>query len=375
MSCTSCGSSSCGSSSGSSCGSCTDDCNPCGGPVSIITKQGLTGATGPQGPAGPANANDRYGYYTTSSSTVNVSDLYTAPGDYNFTVGLNLAFRPADTVRVSNAYDLKSSTAFFEGQVTSYDSLTGALVVSAGTDISAVNSGVPVRKVVGQGSYSSWHIQLMDQKNINIDNHYKLVFSAKRAFSNGATTYIPTTDDDLSIAGGITENRLIFDPADPDVTILTDLKSSHFEHVDPVNGMFNGIQVRAVEIGLHVPKGVLVRDWVTPVNIAGTDYYRPASMSIVRQQDMPDYGSQAFQDASTFHTLSTKTLSENTGTIMMRGVDQRFERHPTSGAGSAGHYFFKILNDSDLDVVGGSITISGGAGESSTGYYSIKVYI
>jgi hypothetical protein len=92
--------------------------------------QGSTGSTGATGTAGDK--------YTTSSST----PLTIALGTQSLTVETGLALSVGQSVIIANSPSNK-----MEGTITSYNSLTGALVVN-------------VTSVVGSGTFSSWSVSL-----------------------------------------------------------------------------------------------------------------------------------------------------------------------------------------------------------------------
>ena len=107
--------------------------------IFAIVTSGLTGATGLQGSTGATGATGVAGdKYTTTSST----SLTIATGTQSLTVGTGLALSVGQSVIIAN-----SSSNKMEGSVTSYNSVTGALVVN-------------VTSIVGSGTFSSWSVSL-----------------------------------------------------------------------------------------------------------------------------------------------------------------------------------------------------------------------
>jgi collagen type VII alpha len=109
------------------------------GSTGIQGIQGSSGSTGIQGINGSTGATGTAGdKYTTSSST----PLTIALGTQSLTVETGLALSVGQSVIIANSPSNK-----MEGTITSYNSLTGALVVN-------------VTSVVGSGTFSSWSVSL-----------------------------------------------------------------------------------------------------------------------------------------------------------------------------------------------------------------------
>jgi hypothetical protein len=109
------------------------------GATGTAGSNGSTGATGTAGSNGSTGATGIAGdKYTTSSSTT----LTIALGTQSLTVGTGLALSIGQSVIIAN-----SSSNKMEGTVTSYNSLTGALVAN-------------VTLIIGSGSFSSWSVSL-----------------------------------------------------------------------------------------------------------------------------------------------------------------------------------------------------------------------
>ena len=98
--------------------------------------QGVTGATGAQGVQGITG--DKYA--TTSSSTLSIGVQ-----SWNLTVGTNLAYSPPQGVVIADSS--APLTNYMIGDVTSYNSGTGALTVN-------------VHNAYGSGSHSAWTVNL-----------------------------------------------------------------------------------------------------------------------------------------------------------------------------------------------------------------------
>lgn len=360
MGCTNCGDS-------QNCGGCADACNPCGGPKTIISKQGLIG---PQGPEGPINPNDRFSYYATSSSTIDIDALYITPAPINITIETYKAFLAGDFIRISDIPGISLANAnYIEGTVTSYDETTGVLVVDGATNLAQVEGGLAYRKMIGTGSISSWYISLIDAKNINVSNESVLVYSARRDFTNGGTTYLNITSDNITNPAELAINKLVFDSADADVTVLVNKKNSHFGITDETIGLYDGRQVKAIEIQLHVPQEDGSNNWITPINVSGTDIYETGSIAVVKHGNFPDYSVNPMANGE-IYTMASVPVGRDTGTISIKGTHRNYERQPV---GASSGYFFKYINNTDLAVVGGNVPLTpGGTGE---GFYSIKVYI
>ena len=106
------------------------------GPVGPVGPAGQVGQQGIQGPQGPQGINgDKY--LTTSVSSLSVTN-----GTKNITVEQGLSYSTQQNVVV--AYD---AAHHMHGSVTSYNSITGLMVVS-------------VHRHTGSGTYSSWTINL-----------------------------------------------------------------------------------------------------------------------------------------------------------------------------------------------------------------------
>jgi hypothetical protein len=103
------------------------------GTIQTTAAFGVAGATGATGATGVSG--DKY---TTTSTT----PLTIATGTQSLTVETGLALSVGQTVIIAN-----SSSNKMEGTITSYNSLTGALVAN-------------VTSVVGSGTFSSWSISL-----------------------------------------------------------------------------------------------------------------------------------------------------------------------------------------------------------------------
>lgn len=118
------------------------------GPQGPQGPQGATGATGPQGPAGPAGATGPQGpagangvagdKFSTTSST----SLLIGAGAKTLTVGIGLAYVPAQPILLS--YD---GSNYMSGTVTSYNALTGLTVLN-------------ITSTTGSGTYSAWNMSL-----------------------------------------------------------------------------------------------------------------------------------------------------------------------------------------------------------------------
>ena len=100
------------------------------GPQGVIGPQGPQGVTGPQGPIG-----DRYQTVSTSTLTISVSTQ-------TLLIDTGLAYTTAQDTII--AYDINNHMM---GMVSSYDSVTGILVVD-------------VNNIVGSGTYDSWKVNL-----------------------------------------------------------------------------------------------------------------------------------------------------------------------------------------------------------------------
>lgn len=106
------------------------------GPTGATGPQGTTGPTGPQGTTGPTGAvGDRYSGTSADSNTIGL-------GTFNWTVNTGLAWTPGQPIVI--AFDASN---YMNGTVTSYNSLTGALVTSTSS-------------FVGLGTYASWSVNL-----------------------------------------------------------------------------------------------------------------------------------------------------------------------------------------------------------------------
>jgi hypothetical protein len=109
------------------------------GPSGATGATGIQGVTGPTGPTGATGLTGATGdkYATTSSSSLTVGT-----GSKSLTVDVGLAYTVGQTVVV--AFDSSNSMT---GSVTSYDSVTGALVVNS-------------TSFIGSGTYTSWAVNL-----------------------------------------------------------------------------------------------------------------------------------------------------------------------------------------------------------------------
>ena len=104
------------------------------GPTGAV---GITGATGAQGTTGPTGATgDQYQTSSADSRTI------TGAGSLSFTVGIGLAYTPAQSVII--AFD---GSNFMNADVTTYNPGTGALVVN-------------VTGSTGAGTFATWTINL-----------------------------------------------------------------------------------------------------------------------------------------------------------------------------------------------------------------------
>lgn len=103
------------------------------GSVGSVGPTGPTGTFGPTGPTGTAGS-----VYATTS----VTSLTIGTGTQSLTVGSGLAYTPAQPILIAN-----DATHYMVGTITSYNSISGALVVS-------------VSSVTGSGTFASWTINL-----------------------------------------------------------------------------------------------------------------------------------------------------------------------------------------------------------------------
>ena len=106
------------------------------GPTGFTGSQGDTGFTGSQGTTGFTGSKGDT-YLTTSSTSLTIGT-----GSKSLTVGTGLAYSASQTVKIAN-----DASNYMEGTVTSYNSGTGALVVSVDT-------------TSGSGTFSSWTVNL-----------------------------------------------------------------------------------------------------------------------------------------------------------------------------------------------------------------------
>ena len=118
------------------------------GPQGPQGPAGATGATGPQGPAGaagavgpqgPAGANGVAGdkFSTTSSTSLTIG-----AGSKTLTIGIGLAYVPAQPILIS--FD---GSNYMSGTVTSYNSILGVAVVN-------------ITSTTGSGTYTAWSMSL-----------------------------------------------------------------------------------------------------------------------------------------------------------------------------------------------------------------------
>ena len=105
------------------------------GATGLTGNDGATGATGLGATGATGAPGDRY--QTTSSNTLTIGT-----GSTSLTVGTGLAYTIAQDIII--AYDINNHMV---GMISSYDSVTGAMVVDITT-------------VVGSGSYSQWDVNL-----------------------------------------------------------------------------------------------------------------------------------------------------------------------------------------------------------------------
>ncbi len=97
------------------------------------TGASITGATGPTGPTGaPGDL-----YKSTSTTTLSI-----ATGTKTLTIGTGLAFTVGQDVLIYN-----SSSNYMYGTITTYDSVSGVMIVS-------------VYKIGGTGTYAAWSVNL-----------------------------------------------------------------------------------------------------------------------------------------------------------------------------------------------------------------------
>jgi hypothetical protein len=122
---------------------------PSGSSIVIVSLNGVTGATGPSG--GPVGATGDFGSTGATGSSGIAGDKYTtfsstpltiALGTQSLTVETGLALSIGQTIIIANGSSNK-----MEGTITSYNSLTGALVANVTT-------------ITGSGSFSSWSVSL-----------------------------------------------------------------------------------------------------------------------------------------------------------------------------------------------------------------------
>ena len=112
------------------------------GATGIQGATGATGQTGPVGQTGPQGSTGATGISGDRYSTTSSTSLTIATGSQSLTIGTGLAYSIGQNVII--AYDISNDMT---GNVTSYTSGTGALVVSVAT-------------INGSGTYSSWTVNL-----------------------------------------------------------------------------------------------------------------------------------------------------------------------------------------------------------------------
>jgi len=115
---------------------CGSTCSSCGSVTTILSGSGAIGPSGPAGPSGPqgpAGAGGAAGvdgdtYSTTSVTSVNIPTVHATA--VALTVGLGLAYTAGQIVQAA-----EDALNYFIGTVTSYDSGTGALVISSTSNV------------------------------------------------------------------------------------------------------------------------------------------------------------------------------------------------------------------------------------------------
>lgn len=124
--------------------------------------QGPAGPAGPQGVQGPAGANGTNGAdgangtnglgYDLMTSLTSINVLDTSSITVSMTITTNKALIAGSRVRVADSANPTDN--FFEGVVTSYNAVTGAL------DIGAIDTKV------GSGTIASWNLSITGQRNV-----------------------------------------------------------------------------------------------------------------------------------------------------------------------------------------------------------------
>ncbi len=199
---------------------------------------GATGATGPEGATGigatgatgvAGVAGDKY---TTSSSDT----LTIALGSQSLTVGTGLALSIGQTIIIAN-----SSSNKMEGTVTSYNSVTGALVAN-------------ITSITGSGSFSSWAVSLSGAPGPA--GATGVIGSTGATGPQGATGILPAsnfgnawayTGDGIQTVFAITGGLSILSPA-------------YLVHVDGVyqkstNYTINNVTPRTLTFSTPIPSG------------------------------------------------------------------------------------------------------------------------
>ena len=139
------GCSSCGNTVYSPSGACSSCGGDCGQPKKIVTTSGLPGEDG-------------RGYDATSSTSTDVLD--TAAVSVVGVITIEKAYTPGARVRFSDT--AAPSANYFEGIVTAYDPLTGAMTVDF------------IDLKVGAGTIASWDVNLAGEQGKNPDYFFEV---------------------------------------------------------------------------------------------------------------------------------------------------------------------------------------------------------
>lgn len=313
----------------SCCNECEESngCNDCGGNCGTakeyITKQGIQGEDG-------------YGYNAASTTSSDILDTVATSGA--FTITTKKAYTPGARVRFSDSAN--PSTNYFEGIVTAYNALTGAMTVSS------------VDLKVGTGTIASWNVNLAgeigaDGTGFVLEEAY---FEITKTFSDSNTNYLPISNSDSGVFnyGG---SGKVDDWSAPSQSVgfpLTfDQATGYFYFTSSPSAFFN------VKLTVNLPMpsdgqsdnaNTLNEYWMTRRTIDAQTVVEAGSVSAYLAQQGAGLSSRDTVNFSekVVVTRNTKSITIVKSTII-QGDDETINR------------YVALFNDTDMDYYGGTV--------------------
>lgn len=311
---------------------------------------------------------DRYGYYATSDTPIT---LPLSSSTFTMDIGVDKAFVIGDYIRVTNP----DNGDFFVAQVSEYRNNP----LSPDYDLIRLSYSSSIHKSVftAEGTFSDWVVTLESEKTLTPDSDYDLIFSAKKYFSDSATTYIPISDDDpfrSYLSGGV-GHKMTFDSTDPDVVIETEKLNNYVDFDDINTGVVSflnaGFKFRFIQLDLLIPMEA------TGLNKDGDPFITPSagsgSISLMVDGHNPTASTNYTNDAAA-EAANKTVVTERTKSISMsvKIPYAQYQAQTTGGGGGTSQVGFTIQNATDLAIKGGDYSVGG---TTVQGYYGIKVFI